>query len=50
MSPVFARGLIDDPELGTPAQPGTFKLTAFHLARREVERTDHIEPLFPTTG
>ncbi len=42
----FARGLMDDPELGTPAQPGTFKLTAFHFAWREAKRAEHIEPLF----
>lgn len=30
----FARGEIPHPELGTPAAPGTFAVTAFHLARR----------------
>lgn len=39
----FARREVADPELGTPDQPGTFKLTALHLARREAER---IELLF----
>ena len=42
----FAQGLIDDPELGTPAQPGSFVLTAFHLARRQAEHATRIEPLF----
>lgn len=30
----FARGEIIHPELGTPAAPGPFAVTAFHLARR----------------
>ena len=30
----FARGEIDHPTLGTPAKPGSFAVTAFHLARR----------------
>lgn len=30
----FARGEIDHPTLGTPAKPGSFTVTAFHLARR----------------
>ena len=30
----FARGAIDHPTLGTPAKPGSFAVTAFHLARR----------------
>ncbi|MDP1699058.1 MAG: type III-B CRISPR module-associated Cmr3 family protein [Xanthomonadaceae bacterium] len=30
----FARGEINHPTLGTPAKPGTFAVTAFHLARR----------------
>lgn len=30
----FARGDIDHPALGTPEAPGSFAVTAFHLARR----------------
>jgi len=30
----FARGEVAHPELGTPAAPGPFTVTAFHLARR----------------
>ncbi len=30
----FARGEINHPTLGTPAAPGSFVVTAFHLARR----------------
>lgn len=30
----FARGEVAHPTLGTPAQPGAFAVTAFHLARR----------------
>lgn len=30
----FARGAISDAELGTPAQPGSFAVTEFRLARR----------------
>lgn len=30
----FARGELTHPTLGTPTQPGTFAVTAFHLARR----------------
>lgn len=30
----FARGEITHPTLGTPAKPGAFTITAFHLARR----------------
>jgi CRISPR-associated protein Cmr3 len=33
----FARGNINHPTLGTPAQPGTFAITAFHLARRKAD-------------
>lgn len=33
----FARGEQAHPELGTPARPGTFRLTAFHLARRHAD-------------
>ena len=32
--PAFARGEIEHPTLGTPARPGRFAVTAFHLARR----------------
>lgn len=42
----FARGKIEDPELGTPRQPGAFTLTAFHLARRNIGYPEQIEPLF----
>lgn len=30
----FARGQVEHPSLGTPAEPGSFTLSAFHLARR----------------
>lgn len=30
----FARGEVDHPTLGTPKRPGSFAITAFHLARR----------------
>lgn len=30
----FARGEVDHPTLGTPTKPGSFAVTAFHLARR----------------
>lgn len=30
----FARGQVTHPDLGTPAEPGDFAITAFHLARR----------------
>lgn len=33
----FARGEIDHPALGTPARPGAFAVTAFHLARRHAD-------------
>ena len=50
----FAAGKCDDseigkrrdPEMGTPARPGTFALTAFHLARRNAGTPDRIELLF----
>ncbi len=32
---VFANGRLAHPTLGTPAEPGSFSLQAFHLARRE---------------
>lgn len=40
----YGAGEVDDPELGTPESPGSFALTAFHLARRAVG--GQIEPLF----
>lgn len=41
----FPRGEIrEDPELGTPERPGSFTLTAFHLARRYA--SGKVEPLF----
>lgn len=33
----FGQGRIDHPTLGTPASPGSFTVTAFHLARRFVD-------------
>ncbi|HXG33140.1 MAG TPA: type III-B CRISPR module-associated protein Cmr3 [Bryobacteraceae bacterium] len=30
----FARGLVRHPSLGTPAEPGPFRVLAFHVARR----------------
>ncbi len=33
----FARGDVLHPELGTPEAPGTFTVTAFHLARRRAD-------------
>lgn len=41
--PAFARGKVTHPELGTPQQPGSFAVTAFHLARRV---GDQLEPLY----
>ena len=43
----FARGEIDDPELGSPERPGSFRVTAFHLARRSQDDPTETEPLFP---
>lgn len=40
----YGAGEVDDPELGTPERPGTFTLTAFHLARRKAG--GQVEPLF----
>ncbi|MBB5015885.1 type III-B CRISPR module-associated Cmr3 family protein [Rehaibacterium terrae] len=40
----YARGDQPHPALGTPAQPGPFTLTAFHLARRMAN--GRVEPLF----
>ncbi|MEF3168226.1 MAG: type III-B CRISPR module-associated protein Cmr3 [Deltaproteobacteria bacterium] len=40
----FARGEVEHPELGTPARPGPFTLTAFHLARRYCN--GHVEVLY----
>lgn len=42
----FAKGRIEDPELGTPNEPGPFTLTAFHLARMTNESGASCEPLF----
>ena len=43
----FARGQQAVPELGTPQEPGSFALTAFHLARCEdISRNKGLEPLF----
>ncbi len=42
----FANGDCPDPELGTPRQPGTFALTAFHLARRCIDSDSPVEPLY----
>lgn len=39
----FARGEVDHPSLGTPAAPGSFAVTAFHLARRFAN--GRVEPL-----
>jgi CRISPR-associated protein Cmr3 len=33
----FARGEYDHPTLGTPDEPGSFTVTAFHLARRRAD-------------
>jgi len=42
----YGRGEInDDPELGTPQNPGTFTLVGFHLARRV--DGEQVEPLHP---
>lgn len=40
----FAAGKIEHPTLGTPAKPGSFAVTAFHLARRLAD--DRVEALF----
>ncbi len=40
----FAAGKIEHPTLGTPAKPGSFAVTAFHLARRLAN--DRVEALF----
>jgi CRISPR-associated protein Cmr3 len=40
----FAKGEIMDPELGTPEQPGQFRLTDFRLARRFAD--GRVEPLY----
>ena len=45
----FAKGEINDPEIGKPERPGTFSLTAFQLARRhrqDAGGSEHVEPLF----
>ena len=41
----FARGEINDPELGTPEAPGSIVVTGFGLARR-AEQSGEVEPLF----
>ncbi|MDD3649933.1 type III-B CRISPR module-associated Cmr3 family protein, partial [Immundisolibacter sp.] len=33
----FGRGEVDHPSLGTPAAPGPFTITGFHLARRHAD-------------
>lgn len=40
----FARGEVEDAELGTPQLPGTFTITAFQIARRHLDST--VEPLY----
>jgi CRISPR-associated protein Cmr3 len=40
----FAAGQVSDPELGTPAQPGSFRIRAFRLARRDAD--GQVEPLY----
>jgi CRISPR-associated protein Cmr3 len=40
----FAKGEVADPELGTPANPGPFRVTGFQLARRFAD--GQIEPLY----
>ena len=39
----FAAGKVSHPSLGTPAAPGSFAVTSFHLARRDAQ--GHIETL-----
>lgn len=39
----FARGSVPHPTLGTPAEPGTFALTGFDLARRD--KAGHVQTL-----
>jgi CRISPR-associated protein Cmr3 len=40
----FAAGLVADPELGTPANPGPFRITEFRLARHWAD--GRVEPLY----
>ncbi|WP_447974772.1 type III-B CRISPR module-associated Cmr3 family protein [Nitrospira sp. Kam-Ns4a] len=40
----FAAGQVSDPELGTPATPGPFRMTEFRLARRFAD--GRVEPLY----
>lgn len=40
----FAAGRVSDPELGTPADPGPFRITEFRLARRWAD--GQVEPLY----
>ncbi|MCP9453231.1 MAG: type III-B CRISPR module-associated protein Cmr3 [Nitrospira sp.] len=43
----FAKGQVPDTELGTPQQPGPFRLMNFRLARRSSGSSDgQVEPLF----
>lgn len=43
----FANGQVSDPKLGTPQQPGPFRLMNFRLARRSSGSSDgQVEPLF----
>lgn len=41
----FARGDAPHPQLGTPAQPGTFQLTELCLARRTGSQVERLRPL-----
>lgn len=41
----FAKGVVSDPQVGSPDQPGAFTLAAFQLARRTLD--GRIEPLYP---
>lgn len=41
---LFARGQVRDPELGTREEPGSFRMTDFHLTRRLAD--GQIEPLY----
>ncbi len=41
----FARGGVSHPALGTPQEPGAFRLTGFHLARWRGGRAETLHPL-----
>lgn len=41
----FAAGRVNHPALGTPSEPGSFRLTAFHLARRGSGMLEAMHPL-----